>query len=251
MSTNRPRALANINLGTETDRVLGAGRARLEALRCPETTLAILSRVAAVIDQFSRKGHQLAGSPPDPTSLTVVTATKGQQDRDSIADELWLTAAATFGILEQARRDNQQLLKDSPSSGSPGSSGSSGRKRREKEMLLFCADVAGLVEQFLKKLDECGLPPVEDIPPADFLPTAERPAVPPEPPEPPEPEAPVPPLPLLPSNPVPHPQLEDTLPDTQLLSPPAAPRPHESDKFDFVVPPEAWYDEDAKKSPPH
>jgi hypothetical protein len=226
MHTHRPHMLANINLSAEAARVLAAGRSRLESLEGVEVSLPALEGIAAVVGRFARQGQRLAGGEPDRSPRPPVTAAQ----RSALLADLWLTAAATLGILEQAFQDRQQAAQKGPPAEHP---------RRETEALLFGGKVARLVEQFLRGLDACGLPPAEAISPANHLPTLEQPALPaaaaaqtPAPPA----EAPK--------------ALTDTLPDTDLPAQPEISPPNQSDRFEFVVPAEAWYPPSPKKPAP-
>src|SRR5260370_4110977 len=104
MNTNKPHMLANINLSVEAARVFTAGRSRLEALEGFEVSLPALEGIAGVVGRFARQGHRLAAGEPDRAQKPPFTAAQ----RDAILADLWLTAAAAFGILEQALWARQQ-----------------------------------------------------------------------------------------------------------------------------------------------
>jgi hypothetical protein len=201
MNTNRPHMLANINLSAEAARVLAAGRSRVESLEGVGVALPALEGIAAVVGRFARHGQRLAGGEPDRSPQPPFTAAQ----RSAILADLWLTAAATLGILDQALQDRQQAAQKGP----PAE-----RQRLETEALLFGGNVARLVGQFLQGLDACGLPPAEEIPPASHLPTVEQPA-----------------LPAAAAAETPAPAAEapkgltDTLPDTDLPAQPAVSPP--------------------------
>lgn len=217
--------LANINLRAEALRVLNAGRARLESLEGVKVARADLEGLAEVVRRFVREGHQLAGCEPDLSRQDSLTPAQP----DAILADLWLTAAATLGILEQTFQDKEQAAQTGTAAE---------RRRRETEALLFGGQVAQIVGQWLQELDACGLPLAAEVPSLEHLPTVEQPPLPAEAAV----ETPAPPAPAQPG-------LSDTLPDTGLSAHPDVSRPGESDHFEFVVPAEQWEANPPKKRP--